>query len=70
MDYLCQNEFVGSSSALVRVVMLSSIGVNLAVCPELDFLRSTDVTMFVFIDKGVVQKYFQPIYASDLLLML
>jgi len=43
--------------------MLSSIDVNLAVGPELDFLRLTDVTNFVFVDKGVVQKYFQPIFA-------
>jgi len=49
--------------------MLSSIGVNLAVYPELYFLRLTDVTEFAFIDKGVVQKYFQPIYASNLLLI-
>jgi hypothetical protein len=47
--------------------MLSSIGVNLAVCPELDFLRLTDVTKFAFIDKGALQKYVQPIYASNLL---
>jgi hypothetical protein len=53
----------------VLIATLSSIGVNLAVCPELDFLRLPDVTKFVFIDKGVVQKYFQPIYASNLLLI-
>jgi hypothetical protein len=53
----------------VRVAMLSNIGVNLAVRPELDFLRLTDVTEFAFIDKGTVQKYVQPIYASNLLLI-
>jgi hypothetical protein len=47
----------------VLVAILSSIGVNLAVGPELHFLRLSDVTKFVFIDKGVVQKYFQPIFA-------
>ena len=51
------------------VTTLSSFGVNLTVCPELDFLRLPDGTKFVFIDKGVVQKYFQPIYASNLLLI-
>jgi len=47
----------------VLVAMLSSIGVNLVIGPELDFIRLTDVTKFVFIGKGVVQKYFQPIFA-------
>jgi hypothetical protein len=53
----------------VLVATLSRIGVNLAVCPELEFLRLTDVTKFVFIDEGVVQKYFQPICVSDILLI-
>ena len=51
------------------IAMLSSIGVNLAVRPELDFLRLIDITKFVFIENGVVQKYFKAICASNLLLI-